>query len=367
MNTPTAMDKAKTAAAGATKPMSIEDMIKQATQQLGKALPAHMNPERLTRIALTTLRLNPTLYQCEPMSFLAALFQSAQLGLEPNVNGESWIIPYNNKGIKVAQFQVGYLGWIKLFWNHQSSVSINMETICKNDDFTCDLGTNELHHKPNMFGERGEVIGYYAIAHMKNGGRTFKVMSKDEAMKFAQKFSKCYDQKTKEFYYGTPWREHFDAMAMKTVIKQLIKLLPKSVEIQNALAMDETVKLKLDTNMVEIPDTTDYKELPAQAVGALEEHKADESHKSAPGALPSGSSAPLSAVDVAIHEAKRELQKLFPAPRGKVTLGEQLYYDELGKLGCEHMTELKPLDREVFLRVLRTKLKDGQADSVRRG
>ena len=284
-----------------------------------------MNPERLTRIALTTLRLNPKLYQCEPMSFIACLFMSAQLGLEPNVNGEAWIIPYNTKNGLVAQFQVGYLGWIKLFYNHQSSVTIQMETVHKNDTFSFDIGKNELSHKyPGFDQERGEAIGYYAIANLKNGGRTFKVMSKAEAMEFAKKFSKCYSLKEKNFYEGTPWREHFDAMAMKTVLKQLIKQLPKSVEIQQALALDETIKTRLDADMVTIPDQTDYSPEPAQIAPASE-------------ARPSGKATVL---DIKIHEAKK-------------ILGEKDYYRILkDQFKVEHMTALDQSKKEMFFALL---------------
>lgn len=336
--------------------LSIEELIRQSSKQLGMAMPAHMNPERLTRIALTTLRLNPKLYQCEPMSFLAALFQSAQLGLEPNVNGEAWIIPYSNKGVLMAQFQVGYLGFIKLFWNHQSAVSIQMETIHKNDHFSCDLGSNELSHKlPPLGDERGNVVGYYALAHLQNGGRAFKVISKDEALKFAKKFSKCFDQRTNDFYSGTPWKEHFDAMAMKTVLKQLMKLLPKSVEIQHALAMDETVKTKIDGDMVQIPDETDFKELSAPAGDGLEKQGEDGAPKTTPSGMSSASSstnsapAKRTALEIKIFGIRDDLKKLMKT--------DDFYYQELGKLGGEHLHELKPLNQEVLLKILSDKLK----------
>ena len=116
----------------ATKPKSIVDLIRDSSEQLGKALPSHMRPERIVRIAMTTLRMNPKLYNCQPMSFLGALFQSAQLGLEPNVEGQAYIIPYKIKDkasgqyVDVAQFQIGYKGYVELFWRHQSSLSIQM-------------------------------------------------------------------------------------------------------------------------------------------------------------------------------------------------------------------------------------------------
>ena len=79
------------------RPQDIRTLIQKSAVELGKALPSHMNPERLVRIALTTLRLNPELYNCSPESFLGALFQSAQLGLEPNIEGQAYILPFNNR------------------------------------------------------------------------------------------------------------------------------------------------------------------------------------------------------------------------------------------------------------------------------
>jgi recombination protein RecT len=208
--------------------LSLEQLIRNSADQLKMALPEHMRPERIVRIALTTLKTNPELYKCDPYSFLGALFQAAQLGLEPNLNGEAWIIPYRTKGNLVAQFQVGAYGFVKLFWNHQNAVSLQVESVHKNDSFSYDLGTGEINHKPPVFGQdRGETIGYYAVGALKNGGRSVKVMSKQEAVEFGKKFSKCWDRNAGKFKQYTPWAEHFDEMAKKTVLKQLMKLLPK--------------------------------------------------------------------------------------------------------------------------------------------
>lgn len=235
----------KTKAVEKKEPVTIQGLIEKAAKELDKALPSHMNAERLVRIALTTLRVNPKLCNCEPYSFLGALFQSAQLGLEPNTNGEAWIIPYFNSrsGVTVAQFQVGYQGWIKLFWNHQSSMSLQAETVHRGDKFEYDLGESRVHHVPPDFGtDRGEVLGYYACAHIAGGGRVLKVMSKPDVMTHAKKFSQCYMRKEDKFMPGTPWAEHFDAMGLKTVIKKLMKFVPKSIEVQRALIADESVK-----------------------------------------------------------------------------------------------------------------------------
>ena len=168
------------------KSKPIEVLIKASLKELGKALPAHLNAERLVRIALTTLRQNPKLAECNPMSILGALFQSAQLGLEPNVEGQAYINPYMNskkivdengkvKWIKVpeAQFQIGYKGYIELFYRHNAAEYLDTHAVHENDKFEYEYGTNSyLHHSP-VFKNRGEVIAYYAVAKIKEGGCVF--------------------------------------------------------------------------------------------------------------------------------------------------------------------------------------------------
>lgn len=79
--------------------MSIPDMVKALTPELKKALPSAITPERFTRIALSALNNTPQLQQCTPMSFIAALLNAAQLGLEVNTPlGLAYLIPYKNKG-----------------------------------------------------------------------------------------------------------------------------------------------------------------------------------------------------------------------------------------------------------------------------
>ncbi len=239
-----------------TKPISIEDMIRQSAKELGKALPSHMRPERIIQIYLSSLRLTPKLYKCDPMSFIAALFQSAQLGLEPNVGGQAYIIPYWSTKFDrfMAQFQIGYPGYMEMFYRHQNSMSLQMETVHKNDFCEYDLGKNEMSHKPPLFGQdRGPVTGFYMVAQLKDGGRIVKVLSKEDAMAHGRRYSKCFDHKTQKFDPSTPWATEPDAMCMKTVLLKGMKLVPKSIEIQKAIGMDGTVKTKVSLDMAEIP------------------------------------------------------------------------------------------------------------------
>ena len=81
-----------------TKNMSIVDMIKALEPEIKRALPSVLTPERFVRMALTAVNNTPVLAQCTPMSFIAALMNAAQLGLEPNTPlGQAYLIPYKNK------------------------------------------------------------------------------------------------------------------------------------------------------------------------------------------------------------------------------------------------------------------------------
>lgn len=90
-----------------TKSMSIADMIKVMEPEIKKALPKVITPERFTRMALSALNTTPKLAECSQMSFLGALMNAAQLGLEPNTPlGQAYLIPYRNKGKLECQFQM---------------------------------------------------------------------------------------------------------------------------------------------------------------------------------------------------------------------------------------------------------------------
>ena len=261
------VQKAKEALQKSPATLPIEILVKRSLETLGQALPKHMSAERLVRIALTTLRMNPDLYLCTPQSFMGALFQSAQLGLEPNVEGQAYIIPFNNKRkvgnewktVKEAQFQIGYKGYVELFYRHKSAVSIDFHEVRDGDFFEYEYGTNQhLFHKPGN-GE-GDVTHYYAIARL-NSASIFKVMTKKECIEHGKKHAPGQvNRQTGEFESWSNWVKEVDSMCLKTVLKQLMKLLPKSFELQRAIASDETIKTKLDPDMFTVKDETNWEE-----------------------------------------------------------------------------------------------------------
>lgn len=199
------------------KSMSIADMIKVMEPQIKKALPEVITPERFTRMALSALNTTPKLNECTPMSFLAALMNAAQLGLEPNTPlGQAFLIPYNNKGEMECQFQLGYKGLIDLSYRNPNMQIITAHTVYENDEFEYELGLNPcLNHRPTL-GERGEIRLFYGLFKLTNGGFGFEVMSKTAMDDFAKEYSKAFDSSF------SPWRTNYESMALKTIIKKLV-------------------------------------------------------------------------------------------------------------------------------------------------
>jgi len=212
-----------------TPEQTIAAYLKRMAPEIEKALPSHMNAERMGRIALTTIRLTPKLLDCSVPSLMGAIMQAAQLGLEPGLIGHCYIIPYG----KEATFIIGYKGMIDLARRSGNIESIYAHAVYEKDEFDYELGLHpKLHHKPAT-GHRGEMKYVYAVAHFKDGGYQFEVMDTGEIER-RRKRSKAAN--------NGPWVTDYEEMAKKTVIRHMWKYLPISIEIQQQAAQDEVIR-----------------------------------------------------------------------------------------------------------------------------
>lgn len=230
-----------------TKGMSIKDMIQTLQPEIKRALPSVLTPERFTRMALSALNNTPKLAECSQMSFLAALMNAAQLGLEPNTPlGQAYLIPYQNKGKLECQFQIGYKGIIELVYRNPLVQTIQAQAVYEHDEFEYELGLNaRLFHRPVLH-DRGEVTLFYALFKLANGGYGFEVMSKSDMEAYAKRYSKAI---ASEY---SPWKTNFEEMAKKTVIKQVLKYAPIRTDFQKAVSMDESIKSEISVDMSEV-------------------------------------------------------------------------------------------------------------------
>ena len=125
-----------TKAVSKKQPQTIKDYINAMSGEIAKALPQVMTPERFKRIALSAVSNTPKLGNCTPQSFLGAMMNAAQLGLEPNTPlGQAYLIPFENrkKGITECQFQIGYKGLIDLAYRSGEVKMIDAQTVYEND------------------------------------------------------------------------------------------------------------------------------------------------------------------------------------------------------------------------------------------
>jgi recombination protein RecT len=205
--------------------------------EMARALPKHMPAERMARIALTTVRRDKTgkLGRCTPESFAGALLTAAQLGLEVG-NDEAYLVPYSGEVTLI----VGYQGYAKLFWQSPLARHLDAQAVHAADFFEYEYGLSpRLVHRPAMVADRGPVVAFYAVAALSTGGSAFVVLS-PEQVKALRATSKRPDV-----------RDPMMWMERKTALRQLFKLLPKSAELNAALAADDQVRTDLTENVVE--------------------------------------------------------------------------------------------------------------------
>lgn len=229
---------------------TLNALLKRMGPEIQRALPKHMDADRIARIALTAVRTTPKLLECDQTSFLAAIMQSAQLGVEPNTGlGQAYLIPYG----KQVQFQLGYKGLIDLAVRSGQYKAIYAHEVYENDEFEFSYGlVKDLVHKPAAI-PTGEPIGYYAVYHLQNGGYDFVYWTRERIDHHAKKFSQAVQKG-----WTSPWKTNYDAMAKKTVLKEVLKYAPKSIELQKTVEADSTIKTEISQDMSDVIDVTDY-------------------------------------------------------------------------------------------------------------
>lgn len=245
------IQKQTASVATANEKKTMQQYIKSMEGEIKKALPSVITPERFTRIVLSAISVNPKLGSCTPQSFLGAMMTSAQLGLEVNTPlGQAYVLPYNNKGVLEAQFQLGYKGLIDLAYRSGEVEVIQAHVVYENDEFTCEYGLDpKLTHKPAEK-DRGEAIKVYAVFKTKSGGYGFEVMSMDDVRKHAAKYSQSYGSNY------SPWKNNFEEMAKKTVLKRVLKYAPLKSDFVRAAVQDEVIKTDIAADMYDVPNET---------------------------------------------------------------------------------------------------------------
>lgn len=214
----------------------LAELLTRMEPEMRRALPAHLSPERMMRVALTALRTTPRLRECTPVSFMASLMSSAQLGLEVNTPlGLAYLIPRKNRrqGTVEATLQIGYQGYIELARRSRILRSIYAHVVRAGDRFAYCYGLQpDLTHIPSEAPDREAkpITHAYAVAHLEGADPVFEVLplSKIEARRARSASAN-----------DGPWVTDYEAMCCKTAVRALWRWLPKSAEIMVAMTADE--------------------------------------------------------------------------------------------------------------------------------
>lgn len=242
---------------------TIRGLLTKSKGQIATALPQHLNADRLIRVAMTSIQRTPQLLNCDPITLVGAIIQSAQLGLEPDgVLGHAYLVPFRNnkKNRMEVQFIPGYKGLIDLARRSGQVVSIGSHVVYENEKFNLKFGFEEtLEHEPLPPSQRGERKGVYAVARLKDGSVHFEWLWAEEVEEI-KKSSKAGN-------FG-PWKTHENEMWRKTAIRRLAKYLPLSVEFSKAAAVDELADAGVSTQEFFGDDSI---EIEAKTTGGIDE------------------------------------------------------------------------------------------------
>lgn len=230
------------------------------------------NGQRFISAIVSAYNTNPTLQECTNQSILSAALLGESLQLSPSPQlGHYYMVPFNNTktGVKEAQFQMGYKGYIQLAIRSGQYKRLNVVAIKEgeleyfdplNEDIKVNLMVDDWDKR-----EEAETIGYYAMFELVNGFRKTMYWSKAQMLAHADKYAPAfykdagkvktkYGEKQRVSYadyeagnydprdswmYSSFWYKNFDGMAYKTMLRQLIsKWGVMSIDLQKAFEGD---------------------------------------------------------------------------------------------------------------------------------
>lgn len=216
--------------------------LEERSDQLAALLGSREAVERFKTVALHAVITDSALREVDPLSLVAAIRESAALGLEPSgILGEGFIEPRGG----LAVFRPMYRGYLKLVRNSGDVAGVDSAVVYANDRFAMRKGTNPgIDHEPFLNAplsaaegepDRGEILGAYAWARFRNGELASEWMPVQELEK--ARLSSSAVRKGR----ASPWDTWYSEMARKTVLRRLCKYLPLAPQVRQLLVDDATL------------------------------------------------------------------------------------------------------------------------------
>ena len=257
---PTAADKAlqkahRQGTMVGMKHTEVQSVLEKMKIQIAQALPKHLTVERQIQICTTLISRNPKIAECTLTSLVGAVVEASILGFKPTPSlGECYFVPYNRnigtrsapKWVKEVQLQIGYRGYINLARRSKELKTIFAECVYADDEFRYEMGLEpKLKHKPKMDSDKNDndLRYVYAVAHYKDGGYNFVVLTKKQVENLRMR-----NPAQKPEPSGA-WKSDYSEMAKAKVIKKLAKYLPLNEDsdepslTRGALVDEQTVDI----------------------------------------------------------------------------------------------------------------------------
>lgn len=213
--------------------------------------------QRFITSIISAVSTNPALAECEHSTILSAAMLGESLKLSPSPQlGQYYMVPFKDKkrGCKVAQFQLGYKGYIQLairsgYYKKLNVLAIKQGELVRFDPLEEEIEVNLVEDDAER--EALPTIGYYAMFQYNNGFKKAMYWSREKMLSHADKFSMAFSAKAYEKFqageipekdlwkYSSFWYKDFDGMAYKTMLRQLIsKWGIMSIDLQKAMDGD---------------------------------------------------------------------------------------------------------------------------------
>lgn len=223
--------------------------------QIGNALPKHISPDRMVRLTMTAFSQNKALQNCDLQTIFGSVIVASQLGLEIGVGGQGYLVPYG----KTCTFVPGWQGLVDLV-SRAGRATVWTGAVYVGDEFDWALGDAPfVKHRPGAGSDRYQDITHvYAIGRV-NGSQfpVIEVWRMDKVINHLNKFNKVGTR----HYALANNGQNMEMYARKVVLLQVLKYMPKSIEVQRAMdvanAVDAGKPFTIDGDMVVIDDRGD--------------------------------------------------------------------------------------------------------------
>lgn len=225
--------------------VKFSDQLNDKLISVENALPKDFNRERFVQNCLAVMNETPQLAKINKSETIQGLLKGAYLGLD-FMNRECYLIPYGNS----VQFQTDYKGEVKFTkkYSTRKIMDIYAKVVREGDSFTEEIidGRPSIDFKPLTF-NKGNIIGAFAVVLFKDGGMMYEVMSVEDINSVRQNYSKASQSKA--------WKNSFDEMCKKTVLRRLCKHIDTDFEsVEAHSAWEDGSGMEFSTTVTPVND-----------------------------------------------------------------------------------------------------------------